>query len=162
MRVSRWLASVDVPAVVALPDVDQPVLIDGSAVTFWRELPEHRHGTPPEVGAILRRLHCSPLPTDFELPVPTPLVRLSERINGARTLSEEDRSWLHQQLARLMKAFEDLPPGLPRGAIHGDAWAGNVVVTDDGPVCSTSSGLRSARPNGTWSAQPYGSRPSAP
>lgn len=37
-------------------------------------------------------------------------------------------------MARLTKAFAHLPPGLPRSAIHGDAWAGNVVMTADGPV----------------------------
>jgi aminoglycoside phosphotransferase (APT) family kinase protein len=134
VAVARWLASVDVPAVEAVADVEQPVVIDGSPVTFWRELPKHRHGTPPEVAAVLKRLHASPLPTDFELPSLAPFVRLSERIDGATTLTDDDRAWLRQQLARLRQAFNDLPAGQPRSAIHGDAWAGNVVVTADGPV----------------------------
>ncbi|MEU4604040.1 aminoglycoside phosphotransferase family protein [Kribbella sp. NPDC023972] len=134
VAVSRWLASVGVRAVEALADVDQPIVIDGSPVTFWRELPEHRHGTPPEVAAVLKRLHASSLPTDFDLPPLAPFVRLSERIDGATTLNEGDRAWLRRQLAKLTKAFVDLPAGLPRSAIHGDAWAGNVVLTADGPV----------------------------
>jgi Ser/Thr protein kinase RdoA (MazF antagonist) len=134
VAVSRWLASVDVRAVETLPDLDQPVVLDGSPVTFWREIPDHRHGTPPEVAAVLKRLHASPRPTDFELPPLAPFVRLTERIDGATTLSEDDRAWLRRQLAHLAEAFADLPAGLPQSAIHGDAWAGNVVVTADGPV----------------------------
>ncbi|MEV0284384.1 phosphotransferase [Kribbella sp. NPDC050820] len=53
---------------------------------------------------------------------------------GGSRLSEDDRAWLREQLARLKDAFDDLPAGLQRSAIHGDAWAGNVVVTADGPV----------------------------
>ncbi|GAA1596445.1 aminoglycoside phosphotransferase family protein [Kribbella hippodromi] len=134
VAVARWLASVEIRAVEVVSDVDQPVVIDGSPVTFWRELPEHRHGTPPEVAEVLKRLHASPLPTDFDLPPLAPFVRLSERIDSATTLSEDDRTWLRGQLARLTESFADLPAGLQRSAIHGDAWAGNIVVTDDGPV----------------------------
>jgi hypothetical protein len=85
VRVSRWLRSFGVPVVEALNDLEQPVAIDGRAVTFWRELPSHRHSTIPELAEVLRRLHA-------------------------------------------------LPPGKPWCAIHGDAWTGNVVGTDDGPV----------------------------
>lgn len=134
VAVSRWLASVGVRAVESLPDIDQPVVIEGSPVTFWRELPEHRHGTPTEVAAVIKRLHTSPMPNGFELPSLAPFVRLSERIAGATTLNEDDRVWLRRQLVRLTEAYADLPVGLPRSAIHGDAWAGNVVVTVDGPV----------------------------
>ncbi|MFI6678726.1 phosphotransferase family protein [Kribbella sp. NPDC050470] len=135
VAVARWLASVEVRAVETVAHIDQPVVIDGSPVTFWRELPEHRHGTPTEVAAVLKRLHASPLPNDdFDLPPLAPFVRLAERIDGATTLSEDDRDWLRGQLARLREAFDDLPAGLPRSAIHGDAWAGNVVVTVNGPV----------------------------
>ncbi|MFK4086131.1 hypothetical protein ACI2LF_18610 [Kribbella sp. NPDC020789] len=49
-------------------------MIDGAPVTFWRELPEHRHGLPREVAAVLKRLHASPLPTEFELPSLAPFV----------------------------------------------------------------------------------------
>jgi hypothetical protein len=132
--VARWLASVELRAVETFPGIDQPVVIDGSPVTFWRELPEHRHGTPREVAAVLKRLHASPLPTKFALPPIAPFVRLAERIDGATTLSADDRAWLRGQLGRLKGAFDALPAGLPRSAIHGDAWAGNVVVTADGPA----------------------------
>ncbi len=134
VAVSRWLESVGVRAVKTLDTVDQPVVIDGLPVTFWRELPEHRHGKPPEIAAVLRQLHRCPLPNDFELPQLAPFVRLAERIDGATTLSEDDRAWLRRRLDELKEAYANLPAGLPRSGIHGDAWAGNVVMTANGPV----------------------------
>lgn len=36
IAVSRWLMSLDVPVVEALPDIDQPIACDSRAVTFWQ------------------------------------------------------------------------------------------------------------------------------
>lgn len=132
VAVSHWMASVGINAVEAVEGIDQPVVLDGVPVTFWWELPDHRHGSFSEVAAALRHLHAAPPPTDFELPPLAPFVRLSERIDGASTLSEDDRAWLRRRLDDLQQAYAELPPGLPTSVIHGDAWAGNVVVTEEG------------------------------
>jgi hypothetical protein len=53
VAVGRWLESVGYPAVRPL-DVDQPVVIDGSAVTFWEALPDgERYATAAEVATLL-------------------------------------------------------------------------------------------------------------
>jgi Ser/Thr protein kinase RdoA (MazF antagonist) len=132
VAVSRWMASVGINAVEALEEIDQPVVLDGVPVTFWCELPEHEHGSVTEVAAALKELHAAPMPADFELAPLAPFVRLSERIDGASTLSEDDRAWLRRRLNDLQESYSDLPSGLPKSVIHGDAWAGNVVVTDEG------------------------------
>jgi aminoglycoside phosphotransferase (APT) family kinase protein len=83
---------------------------------------------------VLRELHRLPVPP-FELPALEPFVRQRERIGSARTLSDSDRNWLFEHLTGLEARYAGLPAGMPFCAIHGDAWAGNVVVTDaDGPV----------------------------
>ena len=133
VRVSRWLLSLDVPVVEALPDVEQPVAVNGRAVTFWRELPAHRYSTITELATVLRRLHDLPAP-DFELPAIAPFVRQRERITEAAALSADDRDWLLNRLAHLEAGFAALPAGKPWCAVHGDVWAGNVVVADHGPV----------------------------
>jgi aminoglycoside phosphotransferase (APT) family kinase protein len=61
-------------------------------------------------------------------------VRLCERIQSATTLASEDRAWLSQHLELLIDRYQNLPAGLPISAVHGDAWGGNFVVTQDGPV----------------------------
>jgi len=134
VAVSRWLDSIGFPVVQLAPGVDQPVKVDGRAVTFWVELPAHVFGSPVEVGRTLRRLHDLPVPTDLALPRLNPLVRLAERIAEARLLSDADRGWLRARLDELIAAWSSLPAGLPWCAVHGDAWGGNIVRTDVGVV----------------------------
>ncbi len=133
IAVARWLEESAVPAVRALPEVArQPVVVNGRAVTFWEELPAHRHGAPHEVALALRRLHTLPPPVDFELDTLAPMTRLRERIEAATTLDASDRGWLRNQVENLTTQYADLPAGLPLSVVHGDAWVGNVVVTADG------------------------------
>jgi len=55
VAVARWLESVNYPAVRVL-DVDQPVVLDGHAITFWekacgrRSQPEYAYGCDPRCG----------------------------------------------------------------------------------------------------------------
>jgi len=132
VRVSRWLSALGVPVVEAA-DFVQPVEVDGRAVTFWRDLAAHRCGTTTELADLLRLLHALP-PPDFELPALAPFVRLQERLDEASALSTADRRWLLDHLADLEKRYAALPAGRPWCAVHGDAWDGNVAVTEYGPV----------------------------
>lgn len=132
VSVSRWLTASDVPAVRAIENVEQPCLVRDRAVTFWHEIPEHRPGTSVEIAVLLHRLHSLTPPGEPKLNPLSPLVRLAERIEGATTLTANDRTWLRQRLAELTERYTRLPPGLPHSPIHGDAWNGNVVTTDEG------------------------------
>ncbi|MGY4102439.1 phosphotransferase family protein [Nocardia sp. R16R-3T] len=132
VNVARWLEASGVPAVQVVPDVDQPVDVGDRAVTFWRELPPHHHGTPTQVAAVLKQLHRLPPPTDFDLGEVAPFVRLEERIGAAHGWGDEDRQWLHTRLAELQQRWKELPKGLPWCVIHGDAWVGNIAAMDDG------------------------------
>ena len=132
VAVSRWLASVGIKAVEALEEIDQPVVLDGRPVTFWRELPDHRNGSFADVATALKALHAAAVPTDVELAPLAPFVRLPERNDAASTLSPDDRAWLRRRLDDLQQSYVELPQGLPKSVIHGDAWAGNVVVTQEG------------------------------
>lgn len=133
-RVSRWLQHVGIPVVEAIPQIAQPVEIDGRAVTFWRELPAHSEGSIGQVADVLRQIHRLQPPADLELPRLEPFVRLDQRIATAAVLSTDDRAWLATHLERLQKQYEHLSPGLPQSAVHGDAWGGNIVATATGPV----------------------------
>ncbi|MDX8053810.1 aminoglycoside phosphotransferase family protein [Lentzea sp. BCCO 10_0798] len=129
VRVARWLAEQQVPAVRAIDIANQPVLVGERAVTFWEELPAHRHGTPAEVAEAIRRLHDLPVPAEVPLDELDPFVRLAERIDTATTLPADDRTWLHSHLDDLRTGYAELPKGLPSCVVHGDAWVGNVVAT---------------------------------
>ncbi|MFI6310252.1 phosphotransferase family protein [Nocardia fusca] len=99
-------------------------------VRLWKELPPHRGGTVTEIATALRRLHALEAP-NF-LSTIDPFVRLEQRIDAAITLPAEDRQWLYQHLIDLREAWSHRVAGLPWGPVHGDAWEGNVVTTDDG------------------------------
>jgi aminoglycoside phosphotransferase (APT) family kinase protein len=114
--------------------VEQPVVVEDRAVTFWHDLPPHEPGSSIDVAAALRRFHALPPPKHFELPELHPFVRLAERIQAASVLSGDDRAWMLGRLAALQGAYDALPPGLPHAVVHGDAWEGNVVRTCDGDV----------------------------
>lgn len=134
VAVARWMQSADIPAVqVAEPD-DQPIDVDGRAVTFWRVLPPHENGKPVQVALALRRLHDAQPPSDLDLGTIAPFVRLSDRIDRATTIAESDRSWLHDYLDDLQQRWSGRPAGLPECVVHGDAWVGNVVATELGDV----------------------------
>jgi aminoglycoside phosphotransferase (APT) family kinase protein len=134
IAVARWLERVGIPAVRVAEVGDQPIDVDGRAVTFWQELPPHTPGTAPQVAQALRRLHDAAPPPDLNLGRIEPFVRLPERIDNATTLSNEDRSWLRDRLTRLRRQWEQRPVGLPDCVVHGDAWRGNVVATEQGHV----------------------------
>ncbi|GAA5071863.1 aminoglycoside phosphotransferase (APT) family kinase protein [Thermocatellispora tengchongensis] len=134
VAVARWLEASQVPAVRVWSGVEQPVAVDGRAVTWWRELPPHRPGTAYQVATALRRLHDLPPPAGIDIGRLDPFVRLTERIDRAVTLDEADRRWMRRHLEELEARYLELPPGLPECVVHGDAWIGNVVSTADGEV----------------------------
>ncbi|MCP9945995.1 aminoglycoside phosphotransferase family protein [Streptomyces somaliensis] len=130
VRVARWLAQENVPA-VRLVDVEQPVEADGRPVTFWVELPPQKHGSVQEVAHLLAQLHSLPTP-DIDLGYLDPFVRVGERLEAATTIRDDDREWLHGLHRDLEAAWAERPAGLPDRAVHGDAWPGNIVRTVDG------------------------------
>ncbi|GAA2242631.1 MULTISPECIES: phosphotransferase family protein [Kitasatospora] len=133
VAVAHWLRCCGLPAVRPLDDCPGPVEVDLRPVTFWHELPPHRSARAAELAPLLRRLHGLPAPpAGLRLGRLDPFVRLAERIEGATTLAESQRSWLRRRLADLTAAWAaELPAGRPATVIHGDAWGGNVAVTSD-------------------------------
>ncbi|WP_116947138.1 phosphotransferase family protein [Jiangella endophytica] len=134
VRVARWLERSGLAAVRALPDVEQPVDVEGVPVTFWRALPPHQEAAERQLAGVLRRLHELDPPGEFALPELAPFVRIRDRIEAAPTTSAADRAWLLGYLTELEARHAELPVGRTAGVVHGDAWAGNVVADDDGTV----------------------------
>jgi aminoglycoside phosphotransferase (APT) family kinase protein len=128
VAVARWLADHGVPAVRPLA-LDQPLVVDDRAATFWELLPPHSPGSEADLATLLRRMHDLPVP-DFEIGRLDPFVRLEERLRAATVVTEDDRTWLLDRLEHLRGEWQNLPAdGRPECVIHGDAWKGNCVVT---------------------------------
>jgi Ser/Thr protein kinase RdoA (MazF antagonist) len=107
-------------------------MVGDRPVTWWVELPRHRHATPAELGRALRKLHRLPRPTTLELRPLNPFNGFDERIHRSGWPVEGDRVWLAQQLAELKGRWDDLAVHGDASVIHGDAWQGNVAVADGG------------------------------
>jgi len=132
LRVAAWLHDSGVPVVEPIVGVDQPTMVGDRPVTWWVELPRHRHATPAELGRALRKLHRLPRPTTLELRPLNPFNGFDERIHRSGWPVEGDRVWLAQQLAELKGRWDDLAVHGDASVIHGDAWQGNVAVADGG------------------------------
>ena len=133
VAVARWLASAGYPAVRAI-DVDQPVEIDGHAVTFWQSVSEdgEQYATVGEVAEVLAELHRLDAPEELRLPALAPFDSAASRIASNDWLNSEDRTFLIEQLDSMRERFASLEFSLPQGVIHGDANVGNVLHDSHG------------------------------
>lgn len=155
VQVSRWLAEHGMSVTQAIPDIPQPVVIDGRPVTWWDLLPEHRAATPAELGSVLRELHnITDVPREFDLPEFEPFAGLDHRLRDIRGLDADDRAWLVAQLAELRGRYDQLgASGSSNRIIHGDAWQGNVAVLASGrPVLLDLESVSLGRPD--WDLVP--------
>jgi len=128
VAVARWLASVDYPAVRATA-VEQPVMVDGHAVTFWEALSDDgdEYASVSEIAEILAKLHVLEPPPDLELPAHSAFENARHRIESSTGISDDDRCFLATRLAELERSYATLHFVLPQGVIHGDAGVGNVL-----------------------------------
>ncbi|MGW6744994.1 phosphotransferase family protein [Streptomyces sp. NPDC055025] len=131
VAVARWLAENGVSAVRALP-MEQPVRAGERTATLWHELPPHRPGNETDLAPLLAQLHQLPVPENLQLGTMDPFVRIPERLAATRFLNDDDRAFLHEHLAQLRSTWTHLPEGHPLCVVHGDAWKGNCVVTENG------------------------------
>ncbi len=128
VAVARWLESVDYPA-VRLADVEQPIILNGHVVTFWKSVTRdgQQYATVGEFAETLARLHRLDAPADLDLPALAPLRNADQRIADNNWLSQGDREFLTDLLTQLQREYAGLEYALPWGVIHGDANVGNVL-----------------------------------
>lgn len=133
VAVARWLESADYPAVRAI-DVNQPVIIDGQAVTFWESVSDDgsEYATIAEVAEVIAQLHKLSAPENLNLPQLKPFENAGDRIAYSEWLSPDDRDYMTHELVRLQDQYARLDFALPPGIIHGDANIGNVLRSEHG------------------------------
>ncbi|WP_433250449.1 phosphotransferase [Streptosporangium sp. CA-135522] len=134
VAVAEWLRESDLPAAEPA-DYEQPLVIQGRPVTFWRLIDNKGDkASVKDLARILRRLHHLPVPPGLPLPEFDIFGRVSERIAKTEALSDQDHEFLTARLIELRKKSEDLRYPLTPCAVHGDAHQQNLIVTLDGTV----------------------------
>jgi len=134
--VARWLASQDFPAARLMEDVDQLLVLDGTAVTFWQLIDQ---STEParavDVAGILRDLHRLPSPDTFVLPRFDPLPSIAQRLDAtSEGVTAEEVLFLRRRCEELRERFAKLTFVLPEGVIHADAHVGNLLRDRSGAI----------------------------
>ena len=130
--VARWLAAANVPAVRVLDETDQPLVVDGHPVSFWRTV---TGGDPVPTDVDLARLLAAFHAAEdcpCELASFDPLRTSQTRLAQAH-IDPRDREFLEGRCAELNDQIQHLAFALPRGPIHGDAHTRNLL-TDRGKV----------------------------
>jgi hypothetical protein len=130
--VARWLTTErGFPATSPLDDV-MPVEVDAtSVVSFWMYYPQGDRSLPTsrDLGPILRQLHNAgnaPVPLPEWVPLAS-LQRALDNMDDHAVLTSDEWSWLRGEVAAVRENVASLRWPLPRGLIHGDAWAGNLL-----------------------------------
>jgi Ser/Thr protein kinase RdoA (MazF antagonist) len=135
--VSRWLERNAVPTIKVYEVAQQPFLIDGHPVTFWRAVSGPTGGEEPtrsDLARLLLAFHgADGCPCDLPVMDPSSWAKVEERISAATSIDDEARQFLSTRNAELAKKVRDLEYALPRGPIHADAYTGNLLV-DDGII----------------------------
>jgi aminoglycoside phosphotransferase (APT) family kinase protein len=128
VAVARWMESVNYPA-VRVVDVDQPVIIDGHAITFWEAVSDDgdQYATVGEVAEVLVKLHELVAPDELHLPTLERFEDAARRIQTNNWLTPGDRTFLTETLASMRDRYSELEFVLPQGVIHGDANVGTVL-----------------------------------
>jgi len=136
VNVARWLAGHGYPAARALPDIEQPVIIEDAPVTFWEYIEDSGEAvSSAEFGKILHDLHALPHPSDFTLPDFAPMPKVEKRLEElSGQLPDVDLQFLRRRYEKISKDFEEIEFVLPPGPIHGDAHPGNIMRPTGGTL----------------------------
>jgi aminoglycoside phosphotransferase len=133
LRTGRWLAAQGVPAVQPVESIDEPWSVAGHVVTIWHEVPDASMASTAELATLLRRLHTLPVPSDFQIPMLDPFVRLEEHLAEADgALSAGDHRFMAERLNQLRRDHARVSAGLTACVIHGDANRKNAIRGSDG------------------------------
>lgn len=139
VHLTRWLTDVHgYPATAPLPSLEPVVVDDNTVVSFWAYYPQPPAAASPDsahLGHLVRELHRLPSPP-VDLPVWRPLQSLqalAEGPVGTAALSRRDQRWLLARIDEVQRELAALVWPLGSTAIHGDAWAGNLLWDTGAP-----------------------------
>lgn len=132
VEIARWLSSEGISVVQPLRGVEQPVLTERSATTFWHDIGSVGLASTAQLGNLLRHLHELNPPAHLSLPATDPFEGMTGYLSRSSGLTPEDQTFLAGLLVDLQDANRGLRFDLPQGVVHGDAHRKNALRTRDG------------------------------
>jgi len=128
---ARWLMDVGFPG-VPLHHVDQPVVVDGHAITFWTYLPQPERPVEAEkLAKPLYALHTLPSP-GFAFPEHDNIRAIRRSLSAITCLPPNSVRFLLEEANRLEAELRDVEFALSKGLIQGDPQHRNALHTGDG------------------------------
>ncbi|MEU9737185.1 phosphotransferase [Streptomyces sp. NPDC048002] len=127
----RWLMDAGFPTVPLHP-VEQPIVVDGHAVTFWTYLPQSgRAVEAAQLAKPLYSLHTLPSPA-FVFPEHDNISAIRRSLSTITCLPMDVVQFLSLEADRLERDLEEVEFALPMGLIQGDPQHRNALHTADG------------------------------
>ncbi|MEW2626209.1 phosphotransferase [Streptomyces sp. NPDC048106] len=127
----RWLMEAGFPTVPLHP-VDQPVIIDQHAITFWQYLPQPAEPVAAaQLAKPLYALHTLPTPP-VSLPVHDNLGAIRRSLSAITCLSTEALAFLGEHAEQLESDLDAVEFELAEGVIQGDPQHRNALHVGDG------------------------------
>ncbi|MFI9772837.1 phosphotransferase [Streptomyces sp. NPDC052415] len=127
----RWLMDSGFPTVPLYP-VDQPVVINGHALTFWTYLPQPQHPVAAEqLAKPLYTLHTLSAPP-VALPEGDNLAAVRRSIAAITALPDVTLACLSERVDKLESDLRTVQFALPAGVIQGDPQHRNALHAGNG------------------------------
>lgn len=130
----RWLMEMGFPT-VPLADFDQPIVIEGSAVTFWKYLAQDRPVRAVDIAGPLRQLHSLDRPP-VAVPALDAIPAIWYSIENESILTEDEHEYLAARCTYLADAAHGLRYEYPSRLLHGDPQHANALWDTDHAVLS--------------------------
>ncbi|WP_407286438.1 phosphotransferase family protein [Streptomyces sp. BP-8] len=133
-RFVQWLMDRGFPTVPLHPVADQPVQVDGHAVTYWTYLPQPEHSlSAAQIAKPLFALHSLPIPP-FALPAMDNLGAIRASIRSITALPDETKHFLAERADCLEHSLRTVEYVLPKGVVQGDPQHRNALFDGDDTV----------------------------
>jgi len=139
----RWLMDRGFPTVDLHPVPQQPVVVDGHPVTFWRYLPQPEQPvSAAQIAKPLYTLHNLPAPPFLLRPLDT-VAAIRASLARTKALPDESIRFLSRRVDRLENCLAEVRFELPAASLQGDPQhrnalhdSGQVVLCDWDTVVS--------------------------
>lgn len=130
VTLTRWLMARGFPT-VPLIDIEQPVVMQGMAATFWRYLPQHRAIMASDIATPLRSLHEFP-PPPVAMPQIEAIAAIRYSLDREQILDHDDHELLVKRCETLSASLADLRYDTQPCLVHGDPQHRNALWEPDG------------------------------